>query len=713
MMEEYKAEQGLTLDRMRPGDRAVLCRIDEGHTLWERLVDLGWTEGTPVECVRVSPLGDPVAYMVRRSVIALRRQDAEGIPIRAIQRAGEDKGKATEQQHRVIALAGNPNVGKSTLFNALTGLHQHTGNWTGKTVSCAKGQFRHAGRRYTLIDLPGTYSMNPHAAEEREARDMLLEGEADAVCVVCDAGALERNLIFVLQLMQTIDSPMMVILNLQDEARRRGIAVCKQKLERRLGVRVVGTEARSGKGIPEVAAAMAQLCEQKKEALGPQRLLTPDGEAQNAEQLAALAGEIAAQVCEISDGENDKRDRKLDRILTSKKTGFPVMLGLLALLLWITMAGANGISDGLMSLFSWLEGAFYTWLVAARAPDWLIGALLYGVFRMLGWVVSVMLPPMAIFFPLFTVLEDLGYLPRIAFNLDKGFCRCRACGKQALTMCMGLGCNAVGVTGCRIIDSPRERRIAMLTNSMMPCNGRFPTLIALIGLFVITAGGVLGSLGSALTLIGGILLCVAVTLLCSRLLSATLLRGEPSSFVLELPPYRVPRVGQVIVRSVLDRTLFVLGRAVAVAAPAGLVLWVLAYIHVGEVTLLAAIAAALDPIGELLGMDGTIILAFILSLPANEIFLPVMIMIYRSGASLEPLGSLDGVRDILISQGWTTTTAVCVMLFLLFHWPCATTLWTIKKEGGGWRWALLGAIIPTLVGAFLCLITATLSRLLL
>ena len=708
-MNEYRVVQALTLNDMREGERAVLCRIDEQHSLYERLIDLGWTDGTPVECVRISPLGDPVAYLVRGSVIALRRQDALNIPIRDCERLSKTQSKDGGGKPHVIALAGNPNVGKSTLFNALTGLHQHTGNWTGKTVSCAKGQFRHAGERYTLIDLPGTYSMNPHAAEEKEARDLLLTGEADAVGVVCDAGALERNLILVLQLMQLIDCPMLLILNLQDEARRRGVAVAKEKLEQRLGIRVVGTEARSGKGISDVAAAMAKLCESENEKQN--RLLTPSEKLQNAEQIAALAREIASEVCERIEGGDALRDRKLDRILTGKKTGFPVMLGLLAVLFWITMVGANGISDGLMSLFSWLEGVFYTWMTAANASDWLIGALLHGVFRTLGWVVSVMLPPMTIFFPLFTILEDLGYLPRIAFNLDRGFCRCHACGKQALTMCMGLGCNAVGVTGCRIIDSPRERRIAMLTNSMMPCNGRFPTLIALITLFIVTGNGILGSLGSALTLICGIVLCVVVTLLCSRLLSATLLRGEPSSFVLELPPYRMPRVGQVIVRSVLDRTLFVLGRAVAVAAPAGLVLWLLANINVGDMTLLAAIASALDPVGRVLGMDGVILLAFILSLPANEIFVPIMMMIYRSGGVLEPLGSMSGVREILISQGWTTTTAVCVMLFLLFHWPCATTLWTIKKESGGWRWVLLGTVIPTLVGVLLCLIVATVSRL--
>ncbi len=701
-----------TLDTLREGDRAVLCRIDEAHTLQQRLLDLGWTDGTPVECLRVSPLGDPVAYLVRGSVIALRRQDTKGIVVRSVQCAKRVSKKEVVRPPRVIALAGNPNVGKSTLFNALTGLHQHTGNWTGKTVSCAKGQFRYAGQSYTLIDLPGTYSMNPHAAEEQAARDMLMKGEADAVCVVCDAGALERNLILVLQLMQLIDSPILLVLNLQDEARRRGIAVSGEKLAQRLGIPVVCTEARSGKGVSEVKGAMAKLCEGEDVSKQSNRLLTPRDPPNDAEQIAAKAREIALQVCERVKGGDRSRDDKLDRILTGKKTGFPIMLGLLALLFWITLVGANGISDGLMSIFSWLESVFYGWLLAAHAPDWLISAFLYGVFRTLGWVVSVMLPPMTIFFPLFTILEDLGYLPRIAFALDRGFCRCRACGKQALTMCMGLGCNAVGVTGCRIIDSPRERRIAMLTNSMIPCNGRFPTLIALIGLFIVTAGGILASLSAALTLIGGMLLCVIVTLGCSRLLSATLLRGEPSSFVLELPPYRMPRIGQVIVRSVLDRTLFVLGRAAAVAAPAGLVLWLLANINVGDVTLLAAVASALDPIGRALGMDGVILLAFVLSLPANEIFVPIMIMIYRSGTVLAPLGSMDSVRDILISQGWTTTTAVCVMLFLLFHWPCATTLWTIKKEGGGWRWALLGALIPTLVGVVLCLIVATLSRLL-
>jgi ferrous iron transport protein B len=702
-------EQICSLDTLEEGECAVLREVAADHPLYQRLIDLGFVAGTTISCERVSPLGDPVAYGLRGSVIALRREDARLIEIEKMNGEYPDKENSGCDTAGIIALAGNPNVGKSTLFNAMTGLHQHTGNWTGKTVACAEGQFRHAGRKYRLIDLPGTYSMTPHAGEEEVARDALIEGRVDAVGVVCDAGALERNLILVLQIMQSVDRPVALILNLQREARRRGVKVSAETLERELGIPVVETEAREGEGIPGVAAVLAELC--KGRDAQKDRLLTPHGPPVPPELLARMASDITARVSQREASAGAERDRKLDHLLTGRLSGFPVMLCLLALVFWITLVGANGLSDHLMALFSWSEGLLLAAMSGIGAPEWLTSALVLGVFRTVGWVVSVMLPPMAIFFPLFTLLEDLGYLPRIAFNLDRGFCRCHSCGKQALTMCMGLGCNAVGVTGCRIIDSPRERRIAMLTNSMMPCNGRFPTWIALVGLFMVSGGGVMGSLSSALIIVCGIVLCVAITMLTSRFLSATLLRGTASSFVLELPPYRMPRVGRVILRSVLDRTLLVLGRALAVAAPAGLVLWLMANIHVGDATLLVTLSSFLDPLGRLLGMDGAILLAFILSLPANEIFLPIVLMIYRGGAVLEPLGNLGGVRDILVAQGWSVTTALCVMLFLLFHWPCATTLLTIKREGGGWKWTLLGAMIPTAVGAVLCLAVAGVARL--
>ena len=380
---------------------------------------------------------------------------------------------------------------------------------------------------------------------------------------------------------------------------------------------------------------------------------------------------------------------------------------------WLTIQGANYpsqlLSDGLFWLQDRLTDLFTYW----NAPEWLHGALVLGVYRVLAWVVSVMLPPMAIFFPIFTLLEDFGYLPRVAFVLDHAFQKARACGKQALTMAMGFGCNAAGVVGCRIIDSPRERLIAMLTNSFVPCNGRFPTLIAIITMFFVGTGGGPGrALLSALLLTGVIVLGVLLTFQVSRLLSATVLKGVPSSFTLELPPYRRPRVGQVIVRSVLDRTLFVLGRAVMIAAPAGLLIWVLANVQVGSVSILAHCTGFLDPLGQALGMDGVILAAFILGFPANEIVIPIMLMAYLATGSLTGYESLDALRTLLTNQGWTWLTAVCTMLFSLVHWPCSTTCMTIRKESGSWKWTLLGFALPTAVGMALCFLVATTARLL-
>ena len=600
---------------------------------------------------------------------------------------------------RRVALAGNPNVGKSTLFNALTGLRQHTGNWSGKTVATARGTYTYAGEDYQLIDLPGTYSLAAHSQEEAVARDFIRSGEADAVVVVCDATCLERNLILALQVLE-LTGNVLVCVNLMDEAKRLGIEIDLPALSQRLGVPVVGASAGQGKGLDELRQEIALLT----------GTAAPAAAGRDPAQRVTLAERYAAQVVRSREAGRMNRQRRLDRLLTSKTTGIPLMLLRLGAVVWLTVAGANGPSALLTALFARIGGVLEGWLSAT--PPWLRGLLLDGVYRVTAWVVAVMLPPMAIFFPLFTLLEDLGYLPRVAFVMDHAFQKARACGKQCLTMCMSLGCNACGVTGCRIIDSPRERLIAILTSSLVPCNGKFPTLIALITLFFVGGKtGLLASLEGAALLLGTLVLGVAGTLACSRLLSATVLKGMPSSFALELPPFRKPRVGQVIVRSLLDRTLFVLGRAVSVAAPAGAVIWLLANVTLGDATLLAHCTGFLDPFARLFGLDGVILMAFILGWPANEIVLPVMLMAYLATGSLVEFGDLAALGQLLSQHGWTWLTACCTMLFSLFHWPCSTTCLTIYKETGSLKWTALAVLLPTALGLGLCLCLATAARL--
>ena len=610
----------------------------------------------------------------------------------------------------VIALVGNPNVGKSTVFNALTGLKQHTGNWPGKTVSTARGEYTYHGRRYTLVDLPGTYSLTPGSADEEVTRDYLLSGQADVTLVVADATCLARNLALVLQVLETC-WPVVVCVNLLDEAAKKHIQVDLTALQDRLGCPVVGASARDGYGLAALRGVLEEAV------LHPLPRPTPvlcTGCACGCEDcrtaaFVARAAAIAEEAVTMDQARAQRRDRLLDRLLTSRATGIPVMLALLAGILWLTMAGANVPSELLSSLlFSWQE-PLRGLLQNLGAPWWLEGAVVDGIYRTVAWVVSVMLPPMAIFFPLFTLLEDLGYLPRVAFVLDHAFQKARACGKQALTMCMSLGCTACGVTGCRIIDSPRERLAAMLTSSLVPCNGKFPTLLALITLFLVGQGG---SLVGAAALLGVLLLGVAATLGCTRLLTATVLKGTPSAFALELPPFRRPRVGQVVVRSLLDRTVFVLARAVAVAAPAGGVIWLLANITLGDATILAHITGFLDPVGQLMGLDGVILTAFLLGWPANEIVMPVMLMAYLAQGSLVDMDQLTGVGALLEAQGWTMTTAVCTLLFTLFHWPCSTTCLTIWRESKSIKWTLVAVAVPTLLGVGLCIAVNALGSLL-
>lgn len=723
------------------------------------------------------------------TIIQMEKGDTMGLTFQSVGKGISEFTNVRESVGKVIALAGNPNVGKSTVFNYLTGMHQHTGNWPGKTVSAASGNFEWKGETYTLVDIPGTYSFMPHSAEEEVARDFLCFGNPDAVIVVCDGGRLERNLSLVLQAAEITDR-LVVCVNLMDEAERHGINVDAEKMSAILGVPVIKTSAGKGIGMEQLTEAVEQICTGKAprpcrikytaiidsalsvlemevhEALAQKqlcdkissrwlslRILENDkstldkieeiygfkpfensaikrAEVEQRKILLAhgfdhdkiISNIVACQMINaesiyddcVSVKNNDEKnnlDRKLDRLFTGKKTGMFFMILLMALVFWLTITGANYPSEWLSDLFGKGEIKLRELFAVLNGPSWLGGLLIDGVYCVLTWIISVMLPPMAIFFPIFTLLEDSGYLPRVAFNLDDKFRRCNACGKQALTTCMGFGCNAAGVTGCRIIDSPRERLIAIITNSFIPCNGRFPMLTAIISMFFLgSIAAPFDSIFSALILTALILLGICMTFAVSKLLSSTVLKGVPSSFTLELPSYRRPKILSVIVRSIFDRTLFVLGRAVVVAAPAGAIIWIMANINIGGQSVLAICNGVLDPLGRLLGMDGVILMAFILGFPANEIVIPLVIMSYMAEGRLVEINDLTALRELLVNNGWTLSTALCTMLFSLMHWPCSTTCITIYKETKSLKWTAVSILIPTATGAVICFIVASVCR---
>lgn len=604
---------------------------------------------------------------------------------------------------RTVALAGNPNVGKSTVFNALTGSRQHTGNWSGKTVACAEGRLR--GGELTLTDLPGTYSLRAHSEEERAAREFLVSGQACAVVLVADAGCLERSLILALQVLE-VQKNAILCLNLMDEAAKKGIEIDAAALERELGIPVIPCAARQGKGLHELEAAIRKAAAGENEThLTAIRYpamdedLTEEQRDDIATAAAALRAEEIALTCVKQPECACARDDKADDVILSRRFGVPLMLLLLAGVFYITLFGANVPSEWLSTHLLALGTPFAGALAKLGLPPFFVSMLTDGLWRVLATVVSVMLPPMAIFFPLFTLLEDAGYLPRVAFQLDHAFQCARASGKQSLTMCMGFGCNACGVTGCRIIDSPRERLIAILTNSFAPCNGRFPLLIFLCSVFF--AGS---AAGGALLLTGVIAASVGLTLLVSRILSATVLRGEAVSFALELPPYRMPQIGRVIVRSVRDRTLFVLARAAAVAAPAGVLIWLLANVQIGNAAILSHITAFLDPAARVFGIDGVILLAFILGFPANELVMPLIVMGYLSSGTIASGVDFASFRALLLANGWTVQTALCTLVLTVAHAPCSTTCLTILQETRSAKWTLAAVLIPAGVGLALCIL---------
>ena len=646
-----------------------------------------------------------------------------------------------------VALVGTPNVGKSTIYNALTHNHEHTGNWAGKTVGVTKGECDYLDCKYIFYDLPGTYSLISKSKEEVVATDFIVFEDFDVAVVVSDATSLDKGINLVLQTKE-ICKNVVVCINLVDEAKKKGMTINYDLLEQRLGCRVVPTSARDKIGLEDLLDAISNSKPQeyldisygvldepikelmttiktekynpkwialkiledntyyihKLKKLGfmiPSYKIDIDVHLEVAIKLAREVKKILKEVITYQKDSYDKT-RKIDRILTSKIWGIPIMLGILFICFYITIIGANYPSSWLFSFFSSLEEPLTNFLEFILLPSGFIDLLVNGVYKTLYWVVSVMMPPMLIFFPMFTFLEDLGVLPRIAFNMDRAFSKCRACGKQALTMCMGIGCNAVGVTGARIIDSKRERLIAILTNIFMPCNGKFPSLIAIITVFFVGLNKTYGTLLCALILTGFIALGITLTFLVSYILSKTILKGEPSSFTLELPPYRMPKLWDTIKYSVRERAIFVLGRAVSVAIPAGVLIWIVANIEIQGIPILTYLVNFLDPVGLLLGLDGVILLALILGFPANEIVVPIMLMCYLNTSTLIDMDNLNVLKDILVSNGWTIKTALSFIILFMYRFPCSTTLLTIYRETNSKLYTFLSVVIPMSIGVLLC-----------
>lgn len=664
----------------------------------------------------------------------------------------------------VVALLGNPNVGKSTIFNNITGKNEHTGNWTGKTVEYAIGKYAYKEEEdFILVDLPGTYSLIPSSKEEEVTRDFIAFNNPLVTVVVVDACMLERNLSLLLEAKEIANNVILCI-NLIDEAKKKKIEIDLEILEKELNVPIVTTSIDNKNGIEKLKNKIYKCAFESNDTVSfcindniknyvleidkylknvinfkntkwLSLMLLSDDSITNSiytylgydikcdKYLINLIKNAKENVIDINktiakkyfleatrifiksvtfiEIDYTKKDEKIDKILTSKKTGIPIMILLFSLIFFITIKGANIPSNLLSKFLFGIEKYITNILSLLNIPPLIINALTNGVYKTLASVISVMLPPIAIFFPLFSLLEDSGYLPRIAFNLDKLFQKCQTSGKQSLTMCMGCGCNACGVMGARIISNKKERLIAILTNVFMPCNGRFPTLITLITIFI-TSNAIL----SSLSLMVLIIISVLITLLISKILSKILNNKNKQTFILELPPYRKPPILKTIIKSFTNKTLAVLKRAIIISIPMGLLIWVLSNTYINNIEVTKLLANTLDPFAKIFGLDGVILLAFILGLPANEIVIPTAIMIYLGNMSITNL-DINSLAFLLKENGWNYITAICTMVFCLMHFPCGTTILTIKKETKSVWYTILSIVIPTLVGLILCFLIKT------